>query len=304
MPTLQCLAARSLPFLAACLLPAAASADVPLRIEAPTELSAAARAVEAVAPARLATVQRLTGVPDPVAPIRVILAPEGSPPARSAPSWVVGFALGDRDVVVLMPQRTLTYPDSTLDELLLHEVAHVLVSRAAGHRPVPRWFNEGLATVAGSSWGIEDRSRLTLALVRRGEASLRELEVMFAGGESRISRAYALSGAIVREMLRRHGADAGARTLRGLARGMPFPDAFAAATGVTLADFERSFWRRYTLWYRWLPILTSSATLWIGITLLVLWAGKRRRERSAETVRRWEEEEEQFLRDVDDELVN
>lgn len=291
--------------LAALLSPAAVAAEVPLRIEAPEELSGAAGSLERIAPERLETVLRLTGLGESTRPIGVLLASEGSPPARSAPSWVAGYAFGERGLVVLMPQRTLSYPDSTLDELLLHEVAHVLVSRAAGHRPVPRWFNEGLATVAGSSWGIEDRSRLTLALVRRGDVSLHELEAMFAEGESRIARAYALSGAVVREMLRRHGAETGGRILRGLAREMDFPDAFAAATGSTLAAFESSFWRRYTLWYRWLPILTSSATLWIGITLLVLWAGKRRRQRSAEIERRWEEEEEErLLREVEDELVN
>lgn len=304
MGILRRLVTRSLLFLAASLLPAAVTAEVPLRIEAPDELSGPARSLQAIAPERLDTVRRLTGLGESTPPIGVLLAPEGSPPARSAPPWVAGYALGERGLVVLMPERTLSYPDSTLDELLLHEVAHVLISRAAGHRPVPRWFNEGLAMVAGSSWGLEDRSRLTLALVRRGEGSLRELEAMFAGGESRIARAYALSGALVREILRQYGGDAGAHTLHGIARGMPFSEAFEAATGTPLADFEHYFWRRYTLWYRWLPILTSSATLWIAVTLLVLWAGKRRRERSAAIVRRWEEEEARFLREIDEERVN
>ncbi|MGH9379266.1 MAG: hypothetical protein ACRD2Z_01435 [Thermoanaerobaculia bacterium] len=285
------------------LLPASTLGRPRLHIEAPDELSAAARSLEGIAPARLDTVQRLIGLRDPAPPIRVILAPEGSPPTRAVPPWVAGYALSDRGLVVLMPVRALSYPDSTLDELLLHEIAHVLVGRAAGHRQVPRWFNEGLATVAGSSWGIEDRSRLALALVRRGGVPLSELDAMFAGGESRIAGAYALSGALVRETLLRHGTDAGARVLRELARGLPFPDAFEAATGSTLADFERSFWRRYTLWYRWLPILTSSATLWIGVTLLVFWAGRRRRARSAEIERRWDIEE-RALAVHDEEPVN
>ena len=39
--------------------------------------------------------------------------------------------------MVLLPARTPTYPDGSLEEVLLHELAHVLVARAAGHSPSP-----------------------------------------------------------------------------------------------------------------------------------------------------------------------
>jgi len=40
------------------------------------------------------------------------------------------------------------------------------------------------------------------------------------------------------------------------------------------------------------PVLTSSVTLWLLITLLALWAIRRRRARDAALRRIWEEEEE------------
>lgn len=278
--------------LAAVLLsPVGASAQVRLELEAPAHLAGTARTLGEMAPGRLETVQRLSGLEEPGPPIRVILAPEGSAPTRGVPGWVAGYAVGARGVVVLMPARALSYPDSTLDELLLHEVAHVLISRAADHRRLPRWFDEGLAVVAGTSWGFEDRSRLTLALVRRGEVSLDDLDRLFTGGASRVPRAYAISGAVVRELLHRHGSDAGARILDGVAAGLPFRDAFREATGSSLEAFEESFWRRYTFWYRWLPILTSSATLWFAVLMLAVLAARRRRLRAAELEQRWEEED-------------
>jgi hypothetical protein len=36
----------------------------------------------------------------------------------------------------------------------------VLITRAAGGRPVPRWFHEGLAMAAERTWGFEDQARL------------------------------------------------------------------------------------------------------------------------------------------------
>src|SRR6185295_10664687 len=122
----------------------------------------AARLQGAVTP-QLTSVMELAGLTDGGPPIRVVLAPEGSPEAGLVSRWVVGYAMGDRGLIVLLPQRVPAYPDSSLDDVLLHETAHVLVARAAGGRPLPRWFQEGMAMIAGRSWGLDDRTRLTLA---------------------------------------------------------------------------------------------------------------------------------------------
>ena len=69
---------------------------------------------------------------------------------------MLGRPLGDQGLIVLLPERVPSYPDSSLDDVLLHETAHVLVARAAGGRPLPRWFQEGMAMIAGRSWGRDD----------------------------------------------------------------------------------------------------------------------------------------------------
>jgi len=168
------------------------------------------------------------------------------------------------------------------------------VARAGGGRPLPRWFHEGMAMIAGLSWGFDDRSRLTLALLVDRPVSLAGLDDRFAGGQSEVNRAYAIAGAFVRDLFDRYGQDVAARILQGVARGLSFPDAFRAATGDSLAAAESSFWDRQTFWYRWVPVLTSSVTLWMLVTLLALWAIKRRRERDAALRRIWDAEEERL----------
>src|SRR5256885_2326590 len=142
--------------------------------------------------------------------------------------------------------------------LFSHEMAHVLVARAAGGHPLPRWFHEGMAMIAGLSWGLDDRSRLTLALLVDRPVSLADLDQRFAGGQSEVNRAYAVAGSFVRDLFDRYGQDVAARILQGVSRGLSFPDAFRAATGDSLAAAESSFWDRQTFWYRWVPVLTSS----------------------------------------------
>lgn len=275
---------------------AATAATAPeLVVEAPPELAAMARRAAEVDRRRLEAAARLTGLRQPGPPVRVVLAPEGSPPAEGVPSWVSGYAYGTLGRVVLLPQRTPSYPDGSFDELLLHELTHVFVARAAAGRPVPRWFNEGLAMLAGGPWTLEDRSRLTLALVRRAELPLPAVEELFAGGPGEVRRAYAVSGAFVRDLVILHGHKAPRRILAGLARGLPFPEAFREGAGISLEGATRSFWKRYSFWYRWVPILGSSFALWLMVLALAAVAYWRKRRRVAALERAWEEEEERFF---------
>jgi hypothetical protein len=304
-------AVRLLILLIPFLLVGAVQAVTPPRliVLAPPSLEGYADRVRSIDPQRFTDAMRLVGLAEPGRPIQVFLGPEGSDLASGVPPWVSGYAYGAEGVIVLLPARTPSYPDSSLEELLRHEVAHVLVARAARGRPLPRWFHEGVAMIAGSSWGLDDRSRLTLTMVGGSEVSLAEVERQFSGGRGSTFNAYAIAGAFVNGLLRREGDDTVARILAGVGRGLSFEDAFRDATGAALADAERSFWRRQSFWYRWVPILTSTVTLWMLITLLAIWAMGKRRARDAALRRVWEEEDRRLAeieaaRPDPDELVN
>jgi hypothetical protein len=144
--------------------------------------------------------------------------------------------------------------------------------------------------IAGASWGADDRARLLLELLVDREVPLADLDQRFAGGERRVAGAYALAGAFVRDLVRRHGAGVPGRILAAVAAGAPFADAFRAATGTTLSAAEAAFWRHHSL-RRWLPLATSTTTLWLAITLLALYAFGRRRRRDAARRRLWDDEE-------------
>ncbi|MEP0773585.1 MAG: hypothetical protein HRF46_04390 [Acidobacteriota bacterium] len=285
---------RALPRLlvAGTLVAAAASlAGATLTIEAPPSLHAAAARLGVLVDDSFAEVLALVGLDRFGPPVRVVLAGEDSELARRAPSWVAGYAQPVLGEVVLFPGRVPSYPDRNLEVLLRHEVAHVLASRAAGHRPLPTWLAEGIATVAAREWGLEDRARYAAAVIGPGPRSFRELDAAFHAGPRQVARAYALSAAVVRALERRHGPGAVARLLARLAAGDDLPDAFRAVTGVSLASFERRFFRTDAFWTTWVPFLTSSAALWMGITLLALLAIRRRRQRDAQLRARWAAEE-------------
>jgi len=261
-----------------------------LRIEAPSGLSGEKSRLESFEAKRLADVMRLVGLRNPGPPIHIELAAESSDWARSVPRWTAGFAVQDK--VVIFPSRSPSYPDSTLNDVLRHEVTHALIWRAAAGRPIPRWFNEGLAMAAERGWKLRDQTQLFFHLVSGTRLSLRELDGLFGGGQSEQTRAYLLSGALVQNLLTKHGHTAGGRILDEMGRGASFETAFTDVVGQSPAAAEEDFWNGQRVWTTWMPVLFSQETLWTVITLLAILAILRRRRRNAEIRKRWEEEEE------------
>jgi hypothetical protein len=265
-----------------CLLARTLRATEPARLlieDQPGLPRAASRLTEGPHP-WIAGVMDLVGLREPGPPIRVLLAPESSRLARDVPSWVSGYTDGVSDVVVLLPERTPSYPDGGLEEVLAHEVAHVLISRASGGRRIPRWFNEGLAMAAGRSWRLSDRTHLALGLLSGERVPLWKLDDLFQGDRWKVERAYALSGALVQDLLERYGPGLPRALLSRVARGASFDEAFRDATGSTLIEVGDSFYGRQTALRRWLPVVTSGAALWFGITILAIVAALKRRRRN------------------------
>jgi hypothetical protein len=274
--------------LAALLVASALAAAEPTRLVVepqPGLPPSASRLVEGAHP-WVASVMELVGLDAPGPDIHVVLAPESSPLARNVPEWVSGYtdaATSDAgSVVVLLAERTPSYPDGGLEEVLAHEVTHVLIHRASGGRRVPRWFDEGLAMLAARSWRLRDETELALGVLSGPRVPLWKLDDLFRGKKRDVEHGYALAGTLVHDLLDRYGPAVPRLVLARLAQGDTFETAMRGATGATLLDVGEAFYARQASLKRWIPILTSTAALWFGISVLAIVAAIRRRRRKAE----------------------
>ena len=120
--------------------------------------------------------------------IEVLLLPDDDPRARAIPPWIVGLAAGAQDVVIL-PQRVLPYPYDSVESVFRHEVAHLALSAAAGGRPLPRWFHEGVAMSVDTGWDLSGRVRLLFEMTK-GPATADLARLFAAGTQSEAALAY------------------------------------------------------------------------------------------------------------------
>lgn len=139
---------------------------------------------------------------------------------------------------------------------------------------------------------FRDQTELFYQLISGGQTDLDELDRLFSGGQNDQTRAYALSGAIVHDLLQRNGPIACREILMHMRDGVPFDRAFAEVTGATPSQAESEFWGRQRIWTSWVPILTSVTTLWLGVTMLAILAIYMRRRRNRQIEEQWAKEEE------------
>jgi hypothetical protein len=266
--------------------------DVPrLEIESPPELATIGSRLQAFAGNGMGDIGEFLGIRESGPPIRVVLSPENSELARRVAPWIAGFAVGESSLVVIFPARSPGYPDNTLEDVLRHEVAHILIRRASGGLRVPRWFDEGLAMEVERQRRFRDQTQLFYQLVTGGETDLHHMDQLFSGGETDQTRAYALAGAFVHDLLRQHGPTVCKNILMQIGRGIPFDVAFADVIGVTPSHAASEFWKHQRIWTAWIPIITSTTTLWLSVTLLALLAIYVRRRRNRQIEEQWDKED-------------
>ncbi len=272
-------------------LPLLATTTPQFIFESPESLEPLAARLEKANPASLQRIMDLVGLEHPGPAIRVILAPNDSQPAKDAPGWMSGYALGHASTIVLLTDRVLSYPNDSLNDVFLHEIGHILAHRAAGEHSLPRWFDEGLAMMTVRSWDFEDRARLVWAMVAGKEISLDELNALFVQDDASVRRAYVLARAFTRDLLEHTQQDVPKKILAKVKEGLSFHEAFAQVTFMTLSQAEANFWNRQTLWDRWIPVATSSGMVWLTITVLAFWVWKKQRQRNAAIKQQWREDD-------------
>jgi hypothetical protein len=228
----------------------------------------------------------------PAQRFRIVLVPRGGLDEldlvgmdQAAPPWAAGYMIPGHRIGAIRMDQAAHYPYGTLESVLAHETVHLLLHDALGGR-TPLWFEEGVATWQGRRWSAQDMWIYTRSLLTSDLPALADLDSAFRASPAEADLAYAASFAFISWNVRRHGEEWVRRVLRET-RSRPFAAAWEAVTEAPLEQAEAAWRKESLIRYRWVPVLTASSTLWLGITLLAVWAGIRKRARAREARERW-----------------
>ena len=200
--------------------------------------------------------------------------PEG---LRHPESWAAGTANPSRARIALRTGPGLTGPGG-LKSVLRHELAHVALA-AATDGNYSRWLTEGYAQYASGEWSWEDAWNLQSVFLRRGAATLEEIDLRFRRHSAEARLGYLLSYTAVHELASLGGEAGLAGVFRRLSEGATFEAAVWRTYGITAEALEASWKRSLVDRYGWLYLLSRTGAFWLAVTCLVLFVALRRARR-------------------------
>ncbi len=227
--------------------------------------------------------------------IHVVLAPTQdlfhSLQPGSLPDWADGTAWPHRGLIFLRAPRLRGAASDSLETVLEHEIVHILIGRAFGSRPVPRWLQEGVAQLKSGEYTAETTATLARGILGDNLMSLHELSRGFPANALRAQLAYAQSADFVAFIQNTYGEEAINTVIREMASGERFGASLRIATGTYVDDLDVAWRARLQSSPLGLSPLFSEGVWWgLGALLVpVAWLAVRRRNRRK--LERWSREE-------------
>ena len=152
----------------------------------------------------------------------------------------VGFAIPKKDIVVIDYPRTGS--PNNFQNILKHELCHLLLHEHIRNVPIPRWFDEGLAQWAGN--GVMDiihdqrDALLPKAAFSNRLIPLGALNKSFPESPNAIRLAYEESRSFIGYIISTHGKTGLLKILSLMKKNIPLQNAFTKVFGTPLSKIE------------------------------------------------------------------
>ena len=214
-----------------------------------------------------------------IAPIQIDITDDVSPYSQShggLPEWGIAFALLDANRMVV-DVRKATREFNSLDEVVPHELSHLLLHQRAPDVRFPLWFAEGLAQWQAQEWSLVDQWELVRGVWTRTSPRLSDMYYRYPQEESRAQQAYRVAYAGFIDLFSESGFDSLGSFLTEAERTQSFETGFREYFGYSVAeyqsyfqhDFERKYGSRFMA-FQGEPLLTFAALLFFAVIIRYL----------------------------------
>ncbi len=219
------------------------------------------------------------------------------PLINAGPEWAAGSAYPPHYLMIIRTNRLGQYPDMDITSVFVHELSHIFLYHALkeSRMIVPTWFNEGIAMLEARKWGMRDSYELASSLIVGSYIPLDALRSSFPREQYEARRAYVESFSFLTYLAENYGESSIWLIISKMKEGYDFDESFSMIFGKEVRQIEEKWISEVTFWYRWIPVATSSITLWIAVTLLFIFGYIRKKSRERKILKEWEEEDRWYL---------
>jgi hypothetical protein len=198
------------------------------------------------------------------------------------PEWGIAFAMLEENRIVVDVKRA-TREFNSLDEVVPHELSHILVHQRAPDVNFPLWFLEGLAQWQAREWSMVDQWELVQGVWAHTSPRLSDMYGRYPVEESRAQQAYRVAYAGFVDLFAEVGFDDLAPFLAEAERQHSFENGFRDYFGYSVAEYQAFFQDGFEKKYgsAWMalqggPLLAFAAGLFL-IVIVRHWIRRRRK---------------------------
>jgi len=208
------------------------------------------------------------------------------------PDWVLGVAYHRLSLIILKSPLKIRSGNYSFRRTFTHELTHVLLGSAFKEdEHIPRWLNEGLAMYESREWSFNRVSTITQAVLTDSLLSLSEITHTFPRERRKVELAYCQSFYLISFLITTYGKEKFRRFIQLYSKERMLEDVLLKVYGINLHQLEKKWHSYLKMRFSWIPIITSTGTLWFVITLIFLCGYIRKKRRVRMTLQQWEKEE-------------
>lgn len=207
------------------------------------------------------------------------------------PDWVLGVAYHKLSLIILKSPGAVRRGRYDLKKTFIHELTHILLgSTFRSDEDIPRWLNEGVAMYVSREWSFNRISTITQAVLTDSLLPLSEITRTFPRQRKDVELAYCQSFYLISFMIAKYGREKFHNFIQYYSKERMFEEALLKIYGINLHRLEKSWHSYLKMKFSWIPIITSTSTLWFLITLIFLCGYIRKKRKAGLTLKEWEEE--------------
>ncbi len=206
------------------------------------------------------------------------------------PDWGAAAALPERKLIAIKSPDKFNLGKS-LQELLAHEYAHLVVAHRTGFYSPPRWLDEGMAMLVSTEWSWSDNLAMSKAAVFGDFIPLRSIEQVNRFHQDKAQVAYAQSYLAVKYLFDEYGVNAVNVFLDEIAKGSSIDAALVASTGSNYGEYEEEYRQYLRSHYNLVTLFTDTMYFWLALAVIVVIGAFLQFLKRRKYYKKWEEQE-------------
>ncbi len=230
-------------------------------------------------------------------PIKVYVADRGAfqelqPTETIFPDSIVGVAYSSSSLIILKSPRDVNSLNADLLKTFIHELTHIILGAAfKGEENVPKWLNEGISLYKSGEWNFNRVSTMTRAVLTDSMIPLSELTYTFPENPRELQLAYAQSFYLVSFLITRFGKHSFQTFIRLYGQKKDLEETLYQVYSLSVEELETEWKSFLKMRFSWIPLMTSSTTLWFIITIIFVYGYINKKRQMKATLKQWEEEQ-------------